>query len=107
MVQSGVIDTPSEQDIRHTMTRALEVQLARYRGQQWSEDALRERVTAVRGRLLPAPQPGWWHIGTIYDELADIELDIWCRPPGIRLLTRTPYHPLTDASPIVDAPDAL
>lgn len=81
---SGVNDTPSEHDIRHAMTRALEATLQRYAGQPYSASALRERITALPGRIEPLGDD-WWRVGRIIDTIADTEHDVQCRPPRLRL----------------------
>ncbi|MFT4040698.1 MAG: hypothetical protein QM692_21135 [Thermomicrobiales bacterium] len=86
MANSGGHDTPSEHDCRHAMTRALAVRLELHRSPMLTESALRERVTALPGRV-ESLGDGWWRIGQIIDELADVEHDVLVNPDQRRIGT--------------------
>ena len=90
MGDSRGIEPPSSGDIRHALTRALAVQIARYAGQPYTPAALQERITALPGRIEHLGGD-WWRVGVIHDTIAGIELEMLlaparrCRPPRIRL----------------------
>jgi hypothetical protein len=99
-----VIESPSEQDIRHAMTRALEVRIRRYLDQDYTASALQERVTALPGR----PEhlgSDWWRVGQIIDTIAGVELAVECRPPRLRL-TDMPSRYIAPSPPSFIADDA-
>lgn len=84
MGDSRGIEPPSNGDIRHALTRALAVQIARYDGQDFTPSALQERVTALPGRTEHLGDD-WWLIGVIHDTIAGQEIEVTCRPPRIQL----------------------
>lgn len=84
MVQSGASRPPSQDDCRHAMTRALAVRLRGYAGQDFTESALLERVTALPGRMEHLGDD-WWAIGHLIDTIAGCEIEVRCRPPRLAL----------------------
>ena len=98
------IEPPSNGDIRHALTRALAVQIARHEGQPFTPAALQERVTALPGRLLHLGDD-WWLVGVIHDTIAGQEIEVTCRPPRIRL-REVPSRWVEPADPVVMAAPA-
>lgn len=84
------------------MTRALEAQLRRYRDQPYTPSALRERITALPGRVEHRGDD-WWLVGQIIDTIVDRQLEVLCRPPRLRLreISR-PAHRASDPSFIAE-----
>jgi hypothetical protein len=86
------------------MTRALEVRLRTYQGQAFTESALLERVTAMPGRVEHVGDD-WWSVGFIVDTIADVEIEVRCRPPRVAMSER--LRPTSDpGSPSFIAEDA-
>ena len=99
MGDSRGIEPPSTGDIRHALTRALAVQIARYDGQAYTPSALQERITALPGRTEHLGDD-WWLVGVIHDTIAGQELEVTCRPPRIRLV-EVPSCWVEPAAPVV------
>lgn len=87
------------------MTRALEVRLRGYQDQPFTPSALRERVTALPGRVEHVGDD-WWLVGQIIDTIAGVELAVYCRPPRLRL-TEVPSRFIEPGPPSFIAEDAI
>lgn len=87
------------------MTRALEARIRTYRDQPFTSSALRERVTALPGRVEHLGDD-WWVVGQVIDTIAGVELEVHCRPPRLRL-SDVPHTSIAPGPPTFIGPDDI
>jgi hypothetical protein len=81
-------DSPAGSDIAFVVARATAARRNRHRAnpdyQHFTPAAIAERVVGL-SCFARQSRDGWWMVGHIFDQLDDVELDVWFDPERRRI----------------------